>query len=124
MLAELKRVGTQQEHLKKAVSEAAAEAAARGETFEIAPLKSFKLSGSELAQLKGMQFKEQLRTQPEAAVTIQAPEEEASSFYMSAADNGTTPLEDAPAPSGETCCESDLYSSHAIVWPKAGVCHE
>lgn len=60
LLSELKRVGTQQEQLKKAVSEAAVEAATRGETLEISPLKSFKLSDSELAQLKSFQLKDRL----------------------------------------------------------------
>lgn len=102
LLAELKRVGTQQEHLKRAVSEAAAEAAARGQTFEIAPLKSFKLSDSELAHLKGLQLKDQLKmTKPEATVAFQAPEEEAPSSSMRMADVTTLPLADAPAPNGE-----------------------
>lgn len=88
--------------MKRAVSEAAAEAAARGESFEIAPLKSFKLSESELAHLKDLQLKDQLRmTQPEATVTTQSPEEEAPSSSMSTADNTTLPLAEAPAPSGE-----------------------
>ena len=52
LLSELKRVGTQQEQLKKAVSEAAAEATAQGETVHISPLKSFKLGDQELAKLK------------------------------------------------------------------------
>ena len=41
LLSELKRVGTQQELLKKAVSEAIAFSDAKGETLEIAHLKSF-----------------------------------------------------------------------------------
>lgn len=41
LLSELKRVGTQQEQLKKAVSEAIAFADAQGESLEIAHLKSF-----------------------------------------------------------------------------------
>lgn len=40
-LSELKRVGTQQELLKKAVSEAISFADAQGETLEIAHLQSF-----------------------------------------------------------------------------------
>ena len=41
LLSELKRVGTQQELLKKAVSEAIAFSDANGETLEIAHLRSF-----------------------------------------------------------------------------------
>lgn len=41
LLSELKRVGTQQELLKKAVSEATAFSDAKRETLEIAHLKSF-----------------------------------------------------------------------------------
>lgn len=100
LLAELKRVGTQQEQLRQAVSEAAAEAASRGESFEISPLKSFKLGDSELAHLS-MQLKDQLRTPAEAAVTSQAPEEESSSTCMSEAEQSTLPLAIAPAPKGK-----------------------
>ena len=104
VLAELKRVGTQQEQLKKAVSEAAAEAASQGEAFEIAPLSSFKIGDSELAHLKSMQLKDQLRSQTEAAATAaeQAPLEEEALTSTSAAEKPTavTPAV-AAAPAGE-----------------------
>ncbi|KAA6417542.1 MAG: hypothetical protein FRX49_12475 [Trebouxia sp. A1-2] len=72
LLSELKRVGTQQEQLKKVVCAAAAEATARGEAFEISPLKSFKLSDEELANLKGSQFKERLAPSVDAPVKSDA----------------------------------------------------
>ncbi|KAL0047228.1 hypothetical protein WJX82_010183 [Trebouxia sp. C0006] len=75
LLSELKRVGTQQEQLKKAVSEAAAAATARGETFEISPLKSFKLSDEELANLKMSQLKESLAPSVIAPVSEEAVQE-------------------------------------------------
>lgn len=99
LLAELKRVGTQQEQLNKAVSEAAAEAASRGETLEVLPLKSFKMSESELAHLKNTQLKNQLRTQAEAAAAVQAPAEGASPDASHAEDKTTLAvLPEAPAP--------------------------
>lgn len=105
-MAELKRVGTQQEQLKHAVSEAAAEAASRGETLEISPLKSFKMSDSELAHLKSIQLKNQLRTQAQAtAAVVQAPEEEASPDDVNAANQTTPavmPVAPVPAPAGKT----------------------
>ncbi len=100
LLSELKRVGTQQEQLKKAVSEAAAEATARGEAFEISPLKSFKMSDSELAQLKGLQLKDRLGSKmvpPAADVSVAAmPVPEAAAHHTTA----------APAPAGNVvlCC--------------------
>lgn len=105
LLAELKRVGTQQEQLKNAVSEAAAEAAVRGETLEILPLKSFKMNDSELAHLKSIQLKVQLRMQAEAAPAVQAPAEEASPDPLHAADEtmlAVLPEVLAPASVGET----------------------
>ena len=96
LLAELKRVGTQQERLKQAVSEAAAEAASRGESFEISPLKSYKISDSELAQFKSLQLTNQLKEQAEVAVApTQLPEEEASPSPMAAIDE---PAAMVPAP--------------------------
>lgn len=44
-MAELKRVGTQQEVLKKAVDEAVAEADADGQSFSVSPLPGFVESG-------------------------------------------------------------------------------
>lgn len=41
LMAELKRVGTQQEVLRKAVAEAAAEAHAEGQSFSVSPLPGF-----------------------------------------------------------------------------------
>ena len=78
LLSELKRVGTQQEQLKKAVSAAAAEATARGETFEISPLKSFRLSDEELANLKRSQFKERLAPSVDAPAKDEAVQEAAA----------------------------------------------
>ncbi len=91
LLSELKRVGTQQEQLKKAVSEAAAAATARGETFEISPLKNFKLSDQQLADLKISQLKERL------APSVNAPNS-GEAVQEAAAGNIIAPA----APAGKT----------------------
>ncbi|KAL0033536.1 hypothetical protein WJX79_002484 [Trebouxia sp. C0005] len=85
LLSELKRVGTQQEQLKKVVCAAAAEATARGEAFEISPLKSFKLSDEELANLKGSQFKERLAPSVDAPVSEEAVQEAAAEHNVAPA---------------------------------------
>ncbi len=110
LLSELKRVGTQQEQLKKVVSAAAAEATARGETFEISPLKSFKLSDEELANLKGSQLKERLAP-VDAPVSDEAVQE-------AAAENNVAPA----APAGKLsiaakcCCDADLQTCRLLMW--------
>ena len=110
LLSELKRVGTQQEQLKKAVSEAAAAATARGETFEISPLKSFKLSDQELANLKSSQLKERLAPSVDAPVSEEAVQEAAAGNIIAPA-----------APAGQTamlicrharCCYVTLCNSY------------
>lgn len=104
LLSELKRVGTQQEQLKKAVSEAAAAATVRGITFEISPLKSFKLSDEELANLKGSQLKERL------APSVAPASEEA--VQVAAAENNVA----LAAPAGKLsvaakcCCDAALQT--------------
>ncbi len=100
LLSELKRVGTQQEQLKKVVSVAAAEATARGETFEISPLKSFKLSDQELANLKSSQFKERLVPSVDAPVSDDAVQE-------AAAENNVAPAAPAGKLSAAAKCSGD-----------------
>ncbi len=109
LLSELKRVGTQQEQLKKAVSEAAAAATARGETFEISPLKSFKLSDEELANLKMSQLKESLAPSVIAPVSEEAVQE-------GTAENNVAPA----APAGKLsvaakcCCDAALQTCRLL----------
>ncbi len=98
LLSELKRVGTQQEQLKKAVSEAAAAATARGETFEISPLKSFKLSEQELTNLKSSQLKERLAPSVDAPVSDEAVQE-------AAAENNVAPA----APAGKLSVAANFF---------------
>jgi len=100
LLSELKRVGTQQEQLKKVVSVAAAAATARGETFEISPLKSFKLSDQELANLKSSQFKERLVPSVDAPVSDDAVQE-------AAAENNVAPAAPAGKLSVAAKCSGD-----------------
>jgi len=100
LLSELKRVGTQQEQLKKAVSEAAAAATARGETFEISPLKSFKLSDEELANLKSSQLKESLAPAVIAPVSEEAVQE-------GTAENNVAPAAPAGKLSVAAKCSGD-----------------
>lgn len=105
LLSELKRVGTQQEQLKKVVCAAAAEATARGEAFEISPLKSFKLSDEELANLKGSQFKERLAPSVDAPVSEEAVQE-------AAAEHNVAPAAPAGKLSLAACdpCDADLQT--------------
>lgn len=108
LLSELKRVGTQQEQLKKAVSEAAAAATARGETFEISPLKSFKLSDEELANLKSSQLKE-------SPPSVIAPVSE-EAVQEGTAENNVAPA----APAGKLsvaakcCCDAALQTCRLL----------
>ena len=115
LLAELKRVGTQQEQLKKAVSEAAAEAGLRGEAFEIAPLSSFKIGDSELAHLKSIQLKDQLRAQMEAAPAGQAPVKEIAPSSTSAAEEATAMAPAAAAATATAAPAGELLYSQAAL---------
>ena len=72
LLSELKRVGTQQEQLKKAVSEAIAFSDAKGETLEIAHLRSFpKPMNAESKQAETRPAQQQLQqTQPAGKIIL------------------------------------------------------
>ena len=68
--------------------------------MEISPLKSFKMNDSELAHLKSIQLKDQLRIQADAA-----PAEEASPDPLHAANEtmlAVLPEVHAPAPVGKS----------------------
>ena len=109
LLSELKRVGTQQEQLKKAVSEAAVAATARGETFEISLLKSFKLSDQELANLKSSQLKERLAPSVNAPVSEEAMQEAApGNMIAPAAPAGKLSV------AAKCCCNTDLQTCRLL----------